>query len=236
MPNLNTAKYRRDYESELIVYEDAGNLKTINVIPRDLPCDWPVKSAIVLGNGMGRLDPTIDLICRTNRNRPAEGYKLTYACNAAHRDVNADYYVVKDVLLFQEIDHARFNQVFTPYNLWLTRRDTNMVPYYSYLDAGTTAAYLAAFDGAKKVFLFGFDGTDGNELHNIYHGTLAYVKQDDLTGMQKFAIYMHDLVKTYSDVQFYRVRTEHSFDWLCGMPFDNWQEVSVRQAILLGDF
>jgi hypothetical protein len=236
MPNLNNPHYRRDYTSELIVYEESGALKTINVVPRDLPHGWPVKSAIVLGNGIGRLDPTIELICRSNRNRPAEGYKLTYACNAAYRDVNADYYVVKDISLFQEIDHSRFNQVFVPYNLWLTRRDTNMIPYYSHLDAGTAAAYLAAFDGAEKVFLFGFDGTDGNLVQNVYQDTLGYKTPAEPSGMQKFAMYMYDLARIYPDVQFYRVRTEHSFDWLCGMPLDNWHEVSIRQAVLLGDF
>ena len=100
MGNLNTPLYRRDYKGEAITYVQDNKMKSIFATPRDLPHDMLVNSAIVLGNGISRLDPNIKIMLKQNNNRVAEGYKLTYACNAAWRDTPADYYVIKDNIFF----------------------------------------------------------------------------------------------------------------------------------------
>ena len=186
MGNIYKPTYRRDYTGETISYVEDGVQKSIFVTPRDLPHDWNSRSAVVLGNGISRLDPTVKLIIDGNNRRVAEGYKLTYACNAAYRDTPADYYVIKNNIFFSDIPLADYNKMFTPNDHWLTYRDTNMLPGSYHMDAGASAAYLAAFDGAQKVFLFGFDGTDGVTSENIYADTFGYESAEYMEDFQKF--------------------------------------------------
>ena len=237
MGNLNLALYRRNYTGEPIYYVEDGVQKSIFVTPRDLPHDWNSRSAVVLGNGISRLDPTVKLIIDGNNRRVAEGYKLTYACNAAYRDTPADYYVIKNNIFFSDIPLADYNKMFTPNDHWLTYRDTNMLPGSYHMDAGASAAYLAAFDGAQKVFLFGFDGTDGVTSENIYADTFGYESAEYMEDFQKFNAFLYNICYAYSDTQFYRVRTPNSNDFDPILKsLNNYREVSVRDAILLGDF
>jgi hypothetical protein len=237
MGNLNKPKYRRDYTGETVSYVEDAIQKSIFVTPRDLPYDWNSRSAVVLGNGISRLEPEIKLILDCNNKRVAEGYKLTYACNAAYRDTPADYYVIKQNLFFADIPLTDHNKMFTSNDSWLTYKDTNMLPYTYHFDAGSSAAYLAAFDGATKVFLFGFDGTDGVTSENIYADTLGYESKDYIEDFQKFNVFLHNVVKVYSSTQFFRVRTQYSNDFDPMLKaLSNYREVSVREAVLLGDF
>ena len=237
MGNIHKPTYRRDYSGETISYVEDAEQKSIFVTPRDLPHDWNSRSAVVLGNGISRLDPTIKLIIDGNNRRVAEGYKVTYACNAAYRDTTADYYVIKNNVFFSDIPLADYNKMFTSYDHWLTYRDTNMLPGAYHMDAGASAAYLAAFDGAQKVFLFGFDGTDGVTSENIYADTLGYESAEYMEDFQKFNTFLYNICYAYSGTQFYRVRTHDSNDFDSILKtLDNYREVSVREAVLLGDF
>jgi hypothetical protein len=237
MGNLNSASYRRDYTGENITYVEDNTMKSVFVTPRNLPYDLNSRNAIVLGNGIGRLDPTVQLILGQNNKRVAEGYKLTYACNAAFRDTAADYYVIKHNTLFAEISSDDHNKMFTANDMWVTWRNTNLLPHCYHMDAGASAAYLAAFDGAQKIFLFGFDGTDGITSENIYADTSGYDSSTQIENFQKFNTYLYNVIHAFSSVQFYRVRNHHSNDFdsmLKSLP--NYFEVSVRDAVLLGDF
>lgn len=235
MPQLNSPIYRRDYTGEPLTYVENGEYKSLFVTPRTLPYDRSVKNAIVLGNGISRLDSQIQLILNQNNTRVAEGYKTTYACNAAYRDTPADYYVVKNAIFFSEIPTNIYNKIFVQNDIWLAYRDCNLTPSVWYMDSGSTAAYLAAFDGAERVFLFGFDGNDNITNDNIYAKTLGYdnIQYDH----QKHSYNLYEIAKVYNNVQFYRVRNEYSFDYpndLSTLP--NYNEISIRQAVLEGDF
>ena len=105
------------------------------------------------------------------------------------------------------------------------------------MDAGASAAYLAAFDGAQKIFLFGFDGSDGVTSENIYADTFGYESAEYMEDFQKFNAFLYNICYSYSSTQFYRVRTQHSNDFDPILKtLNNYREVSVRDAILLGDF
>jgi len=237
MGNLNAPLYRRDYAGETITYVQDNKMQSLYVTPRELPHDISVNSAIVLGNGISRLDSDIQLILGQNNRRVAEGYKLTYACNAAFRDTSADYYIYKESVFFSEISKDLYNKIFLPNNLWIAYRDTNLIPHVYHMDSGSTAAYLAAFDGAKKVFLFGFDRSDGATNENIYSNTLGYDGPAILDDFRDCNTNLYNVIKAYSDVNFYRVcnhHTNHIGDLLKTLP--NYHEVSIREAILLGDF
>jgi hypothetical protein len=235
MPKLNYATYRRDYKGEAISYVDGDELKSLFVNSRNFPYDRSVSSAVVLGNGISRLNSDIKLILNQNNKRVAEGYKTTYACNAAYRDTAADYYVIKNRIFFAEIPLENYNKMFVPNDMWVTYRDTNLIPYFYYMDSGASAAYLAAFDGAKKVFLFGFDGSDDETNKNVYANSLGYESND--FNHQKHHLHLVNVCNAFKTVDFYRVRAEHSHDYsaeLTSLP--NYHEISVREAILTGDF
>ena len=235
MPTLNTANYRRDYKGEAITYNDGNTFKSLFVNPRKFPYDRTVTSSIVLGNGHSRLDAQIQLILNQNNKRVAEGYKTTYACNAAYRDTPADYYVIKDRIFFSEIPLEIHNKIFVPNDIWLTYKNTNLLPHVYYMDSGNSAAYLAAFDGAKKVFLFGFDGSDTITNHNIYNNTLGYDRNNFTHENHHF--YLSEICRVYNNTHFYRVRTHLSFDFNKQLnQLSNYHEVSIRDAVLEGDF
>ena len=101
MPQLNTPIYRRDYTGEPLTYVENGAYKSLFVTPRQFPHDRAVDSAIVLGNGVSRTNPDIQCILKQNNTRVAEGYKTTYACNAAYRDTQADYYIWKTNIFYK---------------------------------------------------------------------------------------------------------------------------------------
>ena len=235
MPQLNTALYRRDYTGEPITYVDNGQMKSLFVNPREFPYDRAVDTAIVIGNGVSRLSSDIQLILNQNNKRVAEGYKITYACNAAYRDVKADYYVIKDRIFFAEIPVEKHNIMFVSNDMWVTYRDTNLIPYIYYMDSGATAAYLAAFDGHKRVFLIGFDGSDNDTNQNVYANSLGY-ERNDFTH-QTHQNYLYDVCRVYSSTEFYRVRTHisHNYSNLLNQ-LPNYHELNVRDAVLTGDF
>jgi len=235
MPQLNYAEYRRDYKGEPVTFVENGAMKSLFVNPREFPYDRSVEGAIVLGNGLSRKTPEMQLIINANNRRVAEGYKTTYACNAAYRDTPADYYVVKDPIFFSEIPLNIYNKVFVSNDMWVTYRDANLIPHFYYMDSGSTGAYLAAFDGHKKVFLIGFDGSDTNHNLNVYANTLGYDRNDWTHEVHQN--YLYEVCRIYRSTQFIRVRTQHSYNFdnkFSSLP--NYKEANVRDAILLGDF
>ena len=228
-------KLRSNYTGEVIYDARSGTQVAVQVTPRQFQAS-DCESAIVLGNGPSRLNNQIQIMLRANRNKPYPSYKSVYACNAAIRDTQADYYVIKNNLLFQEITADQYPQIFLQSDLYLLYRDANLIPLQYHYNAGASAAHMAAFDEHKKVFLIGFDGQD-TVAHNIYTGTNAYSDTDETISMDKWEQQMLEVIRTYPMTEFYRVMAEG-----CEQSPDSWlaepnfQQVSVRDAVLAGDF
>jgi hypothetical protein len=227
--------FRSNYTGEVIYDARSGTQTAVQVAPRQFQSS-DCESAIVLGNGPSRLNNQIQVMLRANSNRPYPAYKSVYACNATIRDTKADYYVVKNGLLFQEINSEKYPQLFLQSDLYLLYRDANLIPLQYHYNAGVSAAHMAAFDEHKKVFLFGFDGQD-TVAHNIYTGTNAYSETDETVSMDKWEQQMLEVIRTYPITDFYRVMAEGCVQspdiWLAE---PNFHQVSIREAVLAGDF
>lgn len=213
MLNVNKL-YRKFYPGENIVverkYEDGKWNDEVEHVPNAVINNQISNQAVVLGNGPGRLDFDLDIL-KNHRGGLLASRKLQiYGCNALYRDFEPDFLITRGNDIVNEIvasgytkDHIVYtNSIHTlehPGKFYL-------IPYDPYTDAGTTAAYIAAFDGHKKIFMLGFDGQDTKgHNYNVYAGTASYqpLKTDVYT--VKWLADRKVLFDTYNDVEFVRV-------------------------------
>jgi hypothetical protein len=232
--------YRTDYIGETINSNRNGQSVDIFVPPRP---DVFTKvggsdAAIVVGNGLTRDSKEVQQLLRVNANKIAESYKLTYACNRAITDdQNFDYYVLKHRAFLSEMPVEKRSQVYLPFDIFLDYpEDCNLIPYKSYYDSGITAAYIAAFDGHKKVFLLGFDGNTGAGWKTVYDNKAPYGNGSDEISYEKWTNDFAEVMKTYNQTNFYRLQLDGQSAPDVWSQLANFRDVDFRTAILLGDF
>jgi hypothetical protein len=232
--------YRTDYVGETIVSNRNGESTTYFATPRS---DVFTKvggstSAIVLGNGPTRNSKEVKQLIRINSNKVAESYKLTYACNRAITEQeNYDYYVMKSKAFLAQTPFEKRSQVYLPYDIYIDfQEDCNLLPYKSYYDAGISAAYLAAFDGHKSVFLFGFDGNVGEGWKTVYDGTPLYGNGITEIDYSKWENHFYEMMRQYYDTKFYRLQLDGQTAPDLWKGLENFKDISMREAVVLGDF
>jgi len=231
--------YRTDYIGENINYIVNGkNLSTFikpkeNIFTKNNPT-----SATVLGNGLTRNYPDTQLLLKINSKKLLAGYKVVYACNRAVEDViDYDYYVLKHPTFMSTAPEYKFNQIYLPNDIFIKfKEQCNLIPYISYFDSGASAAYLACFDGHKKVFLFGFDRDYGTGWRTVYDGRDPYTEDNLYPNITASNEYMFNVMKTYKDVSFYRVQMDGAEPPASWNSLSNFYNVTKRQAVLAGDF
>lgn len=234
-----TAFYRNDYVGETINSLVDGKTISYFVKPRDnvfMPSN--VDSAIVLGNGLTRNYADNKFLLKINANKVPQAYKLVYACNrAVHEEENYDYYILRHNVFLANVKKERFPQIYLPNNIFLNNIERcNLIPMISHLDAGSSAVMLAAFDGHKKIFMMGFDGSLGNGWQTVYDDTFPYNQNNSEVSLAHWKDYMTMVLTAYSDTEFYRIRYDgqQAPDEWRALP--NFKDVSMREAVLLGDF
>lgn len=249
-------KYRSDYTGENVNtvglyinqawhYQEEFVTNAFDNIPK-------FNQAVVVGNGMSRLQFDIDLFL-DHRDvtswgeigdwKPAPiGKKFnTYGCNALYRTHRPDFLVAVGKQIVKEIadsDYIDDNIVYANANVLPEYpQKFNYIPQDPSYNAGAIAAYLAAFDEHKKIFLLGFDGIDStNTGYNVYTGTPGYpVDGDNLT--EDFWISsLATVMKTYDDVEFVRVAPTTGFRtpelWKY---FPNFRTIDFRQFVIEAD-
>jgi hypothetical protein len=71
------------------------------------------------------------------------------------------------------------------------------------MDAGTTAAHIAAFDGHKRVYMLGFDHQSGHGFNNnVYAGTACYQPVNCNISDERWIKTRKMLFDVYDDVEF----------------------------------
>ena len=112
-----------------------------------------------------------------------------------------------------------------------------LVPHDPYADAGTTAAYIACFDGHKKIFLLGFDGQEpANYNNNVYADTNAYDSKTTQVNPDKWHSNMKQLMQVYNDVDFVLVHKHKGYSipnaW---KGITNLRQLNHREFIIEAD-
>lgn len=206
--------YRTNYRGENIVvdrnYTDGIWHDTTESVPNAVENNQISNRAVVLGNGPSRLTFNLQHLKHYSGHLGADTVQ-TYGCNALYRDFTPDFLVVNGnptiVKELAESEYVDDNIVYTSsIHLLEYPNKFYLIPHDPYTDAGTTALYLAAFDGHKKVFMLGFDGQpDQNYNYNVYADTNGYdtVRTNILD--QKWINDRRQVFDVYDDVEFIRV-------------------------------
>lgn len=126
--------------------------------------------AFVLGNGVSRQDVDLNNL---------KHFGPIYGCNALYRDFTPTALISTDRPISERIQDSGYAKT----NRFYTRRPqpgSSALPvpqkYFGY-SSGPIAASIAALDGARMVYLIGFDmGPANNHFNNVYANTEFYKK------------------------------------------------------------
>ena len=165
----------------------------------------------------------------------------TYGCNAFYREYRPDFLVLSGNEMVKEVadsDYCDNNIVYTTAeHLFDYAGKFHYIPQQPDYNAGTMAAYLAAFDGHKRVFMLGFDGIDNpTDTYNIYAGSPGYPPANTNQSEEYWVTSMYHVMSVYDKTEFIRVaptssfRTPEAWKYLL-----NFRTISFRQFVLEAD-
>ena len=207
--------------------------------------------AVVIGNGWSRREFDLTLFLPYRETTPW-GDKTswitkkqnktfdTYGCNALYRDFKTDFTIATGETFINEISNSNYcndNVVYTNSKyLEIYPNKFHLIPQNPEFNSGALAAYLAAFDGHKKVFMLGFDGIDSTNTYNVYAGTPNYPSADSAMNENYWVKSLVDVMNTYSDTEFIRVAPTATFrtpePWKYCL---NFKTISFRQFVIEAD-
>lgn len=249
--------YRKDFAGEDVstvgLYIDAKWTYQKEFVPLSVEYQPVSNKAVVIGNGISRLDFNLRL-CLPWRETTAWGEQTewkpalnavkkfnTYGCNALYRDYKVDFLVATGDEFLKEIatnEYSANNIVYaSKSNLTKYPEKFMYIPQDPNWNAGAVAAYMAAFDGHKKVYMLGFDGIDNStDIYNVYAGTPSYPAKTDTILEDFWMLSLANVMRTYSDTEFIRVAPSRSFrtpeDWKY---FLNYRVINFRDFVLEAD-
>jgi hypothetical protein len=245
MLKLTSKLYRKDYTGEDVIQErvlqDGEWVSTTEHVPNNVINNQISNRAVVFGNGESRLDFNVSHLLNKKSGLLGADTLQSYACNAFYRDYTPDFLIVTSRIIADEISKTSYhtdNIVYTRVDISLEfSRKFYLIPHDPYADAGATAAYIAAFDGHKKIYLLGCDGQfETNYNNNVYAGTTGYsAKDSDTTGHNWEESYLQ-LFQVYDDVDFVLVTASGRHN-----TFDSWRactnfrQISHRDMVLEAD-
>jgi hypothetical protein len=222
--------YRTNYSGENSIsemtYTNSSWVKTVNFVSGAGQASEPKGAAIVFGNGPSRTElypQLFDLI----KN---DGTMKTYGCNAIMRDFTPDFVCASDAVMTEFLDEGYCDKTVVYGTSKMREQHPEkfyFIPQNPNWNMGATAAYLACFDGHKKVFLMGHDTfSDHPDFQlNVYTGTLGYEQEHSTTTEGYFEHTMLAVMNLYDDVEFVRVSPSRNFY----MP-ESWKyQLNLRQ-------
>lgn len=245
MLKLTGKLYRNDYTGEDIIQErvlqDGNWASTTEHVPNNVINNQISNRAVVFGNGESRLGIDARHIINKKSGLLGADTLQSYGCNAFYRDYTPDFLVITGRAIAEEISRTNYpanNIVYTRVDISLEfPRKFYLIPHDPYMDAGATAAYIAAFDGHKKIYLVGCDGQDTPGYNNnVYATTNGYDSRDsDLSGHSWEESYLQ-LFQVYDDVDFVFVTPSgRSTTYASWTACANFRQISFRDMVLEAD-
>jgi len=238
--------YRANYAGENIV----GSLTLHNgewdpvteFVPNQVFNTHTTTQAVAIANGESRKDFNLQLIGDHRGGLLAVDKLQTYGCNALYRDFTPDFLVAVGDGIIKEIantEYADNNIVYANAGSLLNYPGKfYLIPQNVSFDAGSLAAYMACFDGHKKVFLIGYDQYDDrvDYVNNIYKDTNGYLTSNQTQNARFFSLTLHNVVTTYPEVEFIRVMPESTW-WVPPelLPLPNFRQIDYNQFTIEAD-
>ena len=163
-------------------------------VPRTLNYQGFGKTAVIIGNGISRLDFDLAEFKKSNVIKKIK----TYGCNALYRDFQPDFLVCTRPDVIKEVVQKRYSATNVVYATGAAILDYpgsfHLIPQDPGWNSGSLAAYLACFDGYHKVVLIGFDGNDTEgSINNVYADSRGYtdlVGQNDRLWLRQWGMYL----------------------------------------------
>jgi hypothetical protein len=212
--------YRSTYTGEDVTSELTyldGRWQAIREnIPNVITNNHISDKAIVIGNGWSRKGFDLSLIKNHKGGLLAAGALQSYGCNALYRDFAPHFLVANGPDFVKEIAATHYPSQHITYASASELQDHPgkfyLIPQDPAWNAGTTATYLACFDGHKQVYMLGFDGVDSaNSGYCLYQGTNGYIDPTHGYNEEFMTKAMVKVFQTYNDVEFIRVMPTDTF-------------------------
>lgn len=228
--------YSRDYQGEWInVLLGQGKIDR-RFMKQEIVFENPSGNAICLGNGKSRLNRLPEKIEHSNKIKILRYYNVLYACNGIYREWMPDFLIVSNQILAAKLNEEYRDIAYSNQEVARRYPGFNFMPGGTRLDAGASAAYLAAFHGAKRVFLFGYDGQHSlGHNNNVYAGTEDYPSDNDEVLDSNWVRNLRNVVTTYNDVTFYRVTANENDHYRELLRLPNYKPINFNQFISIAD-
>ena len=203
-------RYRSGYYHEDIITERSLEFhtwnQTVEQVPNAITNNQISNRAIAIGNNPTRLGFDLTALKHASGLLGANTVQ-TYGCNALYRDFQPDFLVALGPDIVEEISKSNYikdNIVYaSATDLLEYPNKFYLIPYNPYADAGTTAAYIAAFDGHKKIYMLGYGEHDTDNVNfNVYAGTHGYDAYEADINSDKWIANRQKLFNVYFDVDF----------------------------------
>lgn len=184
---------------------------------------YTTKQAIAIGNGSSRDGFDLSLIKNHRGGLFAADKLQSYGCNLViNEGFEPDFLIVTDPLKVQAVVDANYTEDHIVYTnaQYIVEYPGKfyLVPQNPAYDAGAMAAYMACFDGHKKLFLLGYDSYFDNPENTFYINTLVAV------------------MNTYKETEFVRVCPSASV--ACSAELQrcvNFRQIGMRDFITEAD-
>jgi hypothetical protein len=158
-------------------------------------------AAFVLGNGISRQQIDLNLLKTLGR---------VYGCNAIYREFEPDVLISTDAPISERIQHEGYSRNHTHYTrkpLPDTGAQRIAQQYFGY-SSGPVAVGQAALDGARVVYLIGFDmgPTGTGRFNNCYADTEFYKKSSaNPTFTGNWVRQLKQIARDFPKTSFFRV-------------------------------
>lgn len=218
--------YRANYAGEDIVTElvlsENEWTPVKEFIPNSVFNTHTTSQAVAIGNGESRRKFDLAHITRHKGGLFAADKLQSYGCNYLYQEFTPDFLVAVDAEKVEKIadsgyctDHIVYTNaqyvVDYPGKFYLT-------PQNPAFDAGSLAAYLACFDGHRKIFLLGYDGYTDEPSDVFWVKTLS------------------EVIATYPGTEFVRVMPTAKY--ACSLTLQrnaNFRQISIDDFVREAD-